>query len=203
MFKSGDHVEFIDRFYLRFIYNTNPFSNSKNYPPSIYGVIDGDEIARNQFPNEIRYFVIITYINDTFPCAGCGKELNIDSDITCPHCDVDHVFCPGCNKPYNMGDNENDHCPLCGYSSWGMADHIYEELNIVILKALEAKSDEFEFANTKWSFSNPPDDVKEELKYAFNAQPPVNKDDMQDMADAYVSAYSSYLDEYMWEKGLL
>ena len=42
----------------------------------------------------------------------------------------------------------------------------------------------------------------EELKYAFN-DPPVNKDDMQDMADAYATAYSSYLDEYMWKKGLL
>ena len=140
--------------------------------------------------------------SNTFPCAGCGKELNIDSDITCPHCGVDHVFCPGCNKPHNMVDNENDHCPLCGYSSWGMADHTSEELKKAILIALEANSDEFAFANAKWSFSNPPDDVKEELKYAFN-DPPVNKDDMQDMADAYATAYSSYLDEYMWKKGLL
>lgn len=57
--------------------------------------------------------------DNVFACAECGGPVDIDADMACPKCGTEYVTCPGCDKPYPMDKNEDDHCPICGYSSWG------------------------------------------------------------------------------------
>ncbi len=55
-------------------------------------------------------------------CDGCGGKVDLDSDYSCQNCGMGYVSCPGCDKPYPMSSNEDDHCPMCGYSSWAELD---------------------------------------------------------------------------------
>lgn len=53
-------------------------------------------------------------------CDVCGKDFDLDTNnYVCPHCGADHTQCPGCDGWYEATRNTDDHCPLCGYSSWG------------------------------------------------------------------------------------
>lgn len=67
----------------------------------------------------------------TTKCDTCGKEFSTDEEPgsygECPHCGSEHTQCPGCEGWYEMSKNTDDHCPLCGYSSWGDEEEEDEE----------------------------------------------------------------------------
>lgn len=68
---------------------------------------------------------------NTFKCDNCGKDVEVDKSYDpCPNCGTTHTQCPGCEGWYDMEKNTDDHCPLCGYSSWG-DDESPEPLNAI------------------------------------------------------------------------
>ncbi len=71
-------------------------------------------------------------------CVECGNPVFLQYDIDCKKCGTEYVTCPGCDLPYPMGANESDHCPICGYSSWGeLPEGVLEEYKAVLMDAVK------------------------------------------------------------------
>lgn len=74
--------------------------------------------------------------SNAFHCVECGGKVDLDNDDwKCAKCGTDYTSCPGCDKPYPMDKNTDDHCPMCGHSSWG---EVPEDLAGPYLEALKA-----------------------------------------------------------------
>jgi len=75
--------------------------------------------------------------SEAFHCQHCDGRVEV-GEPECSSCGQMFVCCPGCDLPYPMEANLNDHCPICGYSSWGGSDdEITEVKNELISAATE------------------------------------------------------------------
>lgn len=91
--------------------------------------------------------------SDQFKCK-CGEMRDVEFCFEpCPNeaCGAEYVICPGCEKPYPMDDNEDDHCPLCGYSSWSeLPEEVAAAWGEAIAKAAQQALDTGEPATAEY-----------------------------------------------------
>lgn len=145
-------------------------------------------------------------VHESYMCRNdeCGASIPTDT-YECPKCGADHVECPGCEKKYMSSENENDHCPLCGYSSWGLSDDNSEELNQWFIDAVNGGPKNFKGMNIPISV-NPSKTGKTISLYGETFNLDSNDADGPGQAYQYFvdnTSLTENVDEYLWKNGLL
>jgi hypothetical protein len=139
-------------------------------------------------------------------CPGCHGPVDIDTDFQCKKCGKEFVSCPGCGQPYEMEDNEDDHCPMCGYSSWGelsedVADEWMAYLVDVAKKAAETRKPvpiDFHGFKAQAEVKESPDGM------LFHVETPDHNDadskNLEVFLQKPMAMIGGSLDEYLWKK---
>ncbi len=137
----------------------------------------------------------------TFACMKCGGPVKLDSDFACPKCNTEYVTCPGCSLPYPMEANEGDHCPICGYSSWGELPVEVSEPYIAALmeaakKAAETRQPQpVDYEGFKVTVSIEGNNIK-----VTGPDGDVSTDTLEDWMARPSDLQGKSLDEFLWSK---